>query len=279
MSSNRSTTGVVEDIRDRIAKGKDVYVEHREIDEELDFTALTPAYTVSPGSKRVKIEGSITFYKCQFKGKITGYRTNSTLTENTAVSFAKNITFIECTFEEEVNLRACTVIDLACFSNCFFLKKANFEECDFRGHAVFAKNQFKEDARFQNVYFGNKADFFRSEFFERFNFQGAVFMLDAQFSSLKSYKSADFATAQFNGHAFFNYSEWQGQAGFEDAWFKGRCEFLSVRFEKAAFKNCRFFDAPRFDQAAVASNLDLTGARYLSGEAQLTGIDAAKVSK
>ncbi|MBK8702501.1 MAG: pentapeptide repeat-containing protein [Saprospiraceae bacterium] len=225
MSSDPASNNIGDDIRDRLSKGKDVYIEHREIKEDLDFTAIAPTYTATPGARRAVVSGAVTFVKCQFKGKVTGYRSDPTGTENTATFFAKNITFIECTFEEEVNLRACTVNDLVCFTNCFFLKKAIFEEGDFKDNAIFSKSQFKGEARFQNIFFRKKADFLRTEFFERVNFQGAAFALDAQFSSAKSYKSVDFATVQFNGHTFFNYADLQGQAVFDDAWFKGRCEF------------------------------------------------------
>lgn len=265
------------DFRERLAKGQDVYVEKKDINEPLDFTALVSGYAIAPGTKRVEIGGAVTFYKCQFKGKVSGYSVNQDGSETTAVKFAKNLTFIECTFEDEVNFRACSVGDLACFSNCYFLKKAVFEEADFNDFGLFTKNQFKGETRFQNAFFRKKGDFLRTEFFDRVNFQGSVFALDAQFGSVKFYKTADFATAQFNGHAFFNYSEWLDSAVLSDAWFKGRSEFLQAKFNQASFKNSRFYSTPLFAQAGVQGALDMTDCKYLEGKPDWEGVDKGKV--
>lgn len=264
------------DFRSRIAKGKDVLVENQEITEALDFCSLAPVYVLGSGVQRVQINSSVTFRKCRFRAKVS-----ASLREPgkpmTAAGFAKNLTFEECTFDEEVDFRACSVQDLANFAKCTFAKKANFEECDFANYAIFTGSHFQQDVRFQNSFFRKRGDFLHVEFGGSVNFQGAVFTLDAQFGNVKSYKSADFTLVQFNGHAFFNYAELHGRTQFDDCWFKGRSEFMQSKLVDVSMKNCRFFGRPRFDQAKVDIGLDVGGTHWQGGAPSWTDVDRAKV--
>ncbi len=265
-----------DDFRSRLSKGKDVYVENQEIEKELDFTQLVSAYSLSPGTKRGIVGGSVTFIKCRFKSRVIAYH-NDPGGAATATSFARNLTFVNCTFDEEVNFRACSVQDLASFSNCTFVKKAIFEEGDFADNAVFSQSQFQSDARFQNTFFRKRADFLKVEFDQSVNFQGAVFTLDAQFGNLKSFKYADFSLVQFNGHAFFNYAECHGRATFDEAWFKGRTEFMQVKFVTTSMKNCWFFCKPRFNKTTVDISLDLEGCHWAGEQPDWAETDQQKV--
>ena len=265
-----------DDFRTRLAKGKDVYVQNQQIDAELDFTTLLPAQVLTPGARRVFIAGAVTFYKCRFKKKVSAYRTDKDGV-TTAAAFAKNLSFVNCTFDDEVNFRACSVQDLACFANCTFVKNAVFEESDFAHYAVFTEAHFLGDTRFQNAFFRKKADFLRTEFNQPVNFQGAAFTLDAQFGAIKSYTYTDFSLAQFNGHAFFNYAECYGRATFDDAWFKGRCDFIKVKLVTASMRNCWFFGKPRFDELNIDISLDMENSHWPGEKPDWEGVERRKL--
>jgi uncharacterized protein YjbI with pentapeptide repeats len=271
-----SSGGARGDFRDDIAQGKDVFLENQTIDEPLDFTALLPAHTSVPGAQIAVAEGAVTFLKCHFKGKVSGFVAGQNGSSKT-VSFQKNITFNECTFDEEVTFRGCAVQELACFTGSTFVKKANFESADFTNEALFNECKFMSDARFQNIYCRKKANFLHTEFGKTVSFQGAIFTLDAQFGAVKSYGFTDFSTAQFNGHAFFNYGEWHGQTSFEDAWFKGRCEFLQGKFVTATMKQAWFLGKPRFEEANIDISLDLAGCHWGGGMPVWTEEQKAKI--
>lgn len=264
------------DFRDRLSKGKDVLVENQEIGEALDFCDFASAYTLATGAERAQIGASVTFRKCRFRAKVSACRREAGK-PMIAVSFAKNLSFEDCTFDEDVDFRACLVQDLTNFANCTFAKKVNFEEGDFANYAIFTGCHFQQDVRFQNTFFRKRGDFLHAEFGGTVNFQGAVFALDAQFGNVKSYKSADFTLVQFNGHAFFNYAELHGRTQFDDGWFKGRGEFMQGKLVDVSMKNCRFFGQPRFDQANIDIGLDVAQVHWLGGPPSWTDVDRAKV--
>jgi uncharacterized protein YjbI with pentapeptide repeats len=264
------------DFRSQLAKGEDVFVENQEIAGDVDFTAVAPGQLVAPGNRRVNVRSAVTFRKCRFKGKVTGFRMDSDGTA-TACAFGRNLSFIECTFEGEVNFRANAVADLACFSGCVFMQKASFEDADFQNHAWFGQSRFEDEGRFQNANFRRKADFFKAEFSKACSFQGGFFASDAQFGGLKSYKYADFSLAQFSGHVFFNYAELHGQALFDNAWFKGRSEFISTKFVTASFKEAWFLGQTRFNKSLIDQSLDLAGLHVTGEQPDWTGVDQARV--
>jgi uncharacterized protein YjbI with pentapeptide repeats len=272
-SSNEDDGG---DFRSLLQKGKDVLVEGQVIKDDLDFTAYGTSYQIAPATNRVNIVSAITFNKCRFKGKLIAYK-SEVGGKVTATSFAKNITFVECTFEDEVVFRGTTAQEQVSFAKSIFLKKANFEELDCNTYAVFSECRFSSDVRFQNAYFRKKSDFLKSEFAESVNFQGAYFMLDAQFSTVKSFKRADFSLAQFYGHVFFNYAEWNGNVSFEDTWFKGRAEFVHTKFVSATMKNAWFFGKPRFEQAIVDISIELSGVHWQGGKPDWGNVDKGKL--
>jgi hypothetical protein len=258
------TAVVTDDFRRQIAKGQDVLVENQEIADAVDFTELVTAQLVAPGNRRAHVGSAVTFRKCRFRGRVTAFRADTDGTVTT-IAFGKNLSFIDCTFDDEVSFRGAAVTDLACFSGCIFLKKAVFEDLDALNNAWFSQSRFDDEARFQNANFRRKADFFEVEFGKPCNFQGAVFAGDAQFGGVKSYKYADFSTAQFSGHAFFNYAELHGQAMFDNTWFRGRAEFISSKFVTASFKNSWFLGQTRFNKAVIDQQLDMAGV-HVTGE-------------
>lgn len=277
-TSGAANTGadLTGDFRRQLAKGQDVLVENQEISDELDFTALVPAQLVAPGNRRAHVASAVTFRKCRFRGRVSAYRQGPDGTVTT-VAFGKNLSFIDCTFDDEVSFRGASVTDVACFSGCIFLKKTSFEDADLQNNAWFSQSRFEEEARFQNANFRRKADFFKAEFGRPVNFQGAVFAGDAQFGGLKSYKYSDFSTAQFSGHAFFNYGELYGQTVFDNTWFRGRAEFISAKFVTASFKNSWFLGHTRFNKATIDQQLDMADVHVTGEKPDWTDADREKI--
>jgi uncharacterized protein YjbI with pentapeptide repeats len=250
--------------RGEIRKGRSVVVSNRVIEGAVDFTALGEPVHAGINFSRVYLNGGVTFVNCRFKGGLIGF-TGGGSESVTAVTFQKNLTFIQCIFESEVMFRSLEVEGQAIFSGCTFMANANFELADFRDEVIFSGSHFSGDVRFQNLFLRDKADFFKTEYAGSVNFQGSVFSREAQFGVTRCLRQADFSMVQFLGHAFFNYAACQDRITFENSTFRGRVSFIEARFSKMNCRKSWFWSIPEQEGMIVSDYLDTEGARWLMG--------------
>ena len=247
---------------DAIRSGADVFVQDKTIENDLDFTKLVQGNMISEGVMQGRTASSITFARCTFKGKITGFRTDEKGGMHTTI-FGRNLSFLHCKFEKEVNLRGAIVSGRADFTGSTFKSTTNFEEVSFQENAFFNNAVFEAEARFQNSFFTKKANFMQCSFEKAVNFQSAFFNWEAQFNVAKMLEYADFSLVTFSHDAFFNYIESAKRFVMEGATSRGRFELMSSHLNEANLSNANFTGLCRFNDAQISTNLNFTNTRFV----------------
>jgi len=98
----------MDNLKELIKSGKDVYVENADFSGDIDLTAFLQKNLISEGVYGAKTSSSITFNNCRFNGKVIAFRTENNA--STMVSFLSNLSFINCQFNFEVNVRGCSIL-------------------------------------------------------------------------------------------------------------------------------------------------------------------------
>src|SRR5690349_6992257 len=84
-------------MKELLQSGKDVFIENRVFQEDIDITSLLDSNQVSEGIYQVKTSSSITFKNCRFEGKIIAFKNkNDVRLINT--TFLSNVSFLQCIF-------------------------------------------------------------------------------------------------------------------------------------------------------------------------------------
>ncbi len=247
-----------------IKAGKNVVFEDKAFNSDWDFTAELERVAETEGMDRVYVASAITFKKCTFKGKVVAM-VNGASGGGVSSYFQKNVSFINCIFEEEVNMRAATFLAVCSFQGSSFLKGANFEECTFMNDAYFNDTKYREETRFQNITAMKKSNWMKARFESNVSFQGATFYNDAQFSTAEFQKYADFTVSVFQNNCFFNYCKFGPQAIFNSSSFSHRVEMLSSSFQKIEMRTCLFVLPPKFYQNEITGTIDFSKSIFVSG--------------
>jgi uncharacterized protein YjbI with pentapeptide repeats len=247
---------------DAIRTGADVFVQDKTIDNDLDFTKLVQGNMISEGVMQGKTAASITFVRCTFKGNVKGFRTDEKGGMHTTI-FGRNLSFLQCKFEKEVNLRGAIVMGRADFTGSTFKGITNFEEVSFQENAFFSNAIFQAEARFQNSFFTKKANFMQCTFEKPVNFQSAFFNWEAQFNVAKMLEYADFSLVTFSHDAFFNYIESSKRLVMEGATSRGRFELMNSHLNEANLSNANFAGFCRFNDAQIGTQLNFTNSRLV----------------
>ncbi len=92
-------------IQDALNSGKDLYFENQTFTEDIDLTEVLPATLISEGIYQVRTTSAITFKNCTFEGKVLAYK-RSDESKTVITSFQSSLSFIGCSFKEEVSFRA-----------------------------------------------------------------------------------------------------------------------------------------------------------------------------
>jgi uncharacterized protein YjbI with pentapeptide repeats len=254
-----------------LKSGKDIYVENKTFNSDVDFTTVNPAYMESPGMYRSEVSSSVTFKNCVFNGKVIAHRKDK---KNNAysVSFLRNATFINCSFRNETDFEGCIVYGQANIIESMFGKTANFENAHFLSDAVFSKSIFSEEARFQNTFFNNRTNFHDAFFYKSVSFQNAYFNLEASFIVAKFLGYADFSLINANSNIFFNYADFKSKAVFNNSKLNDRAEFSNARFIDVELKSCRFYGTTTFSNASAHGQMNLSGATFIFAKPDTTSL-------
>jgi len=257
-SATVEASQIIEDMK----AGKNLLIENKTVNGDIDFTALGGSTKESPGLNRVYVSSAVSFVNCIFNGRISSYSSSNDLA--TLCDFSKSLSFLECQFKEDVLFRESIFHSNVIFNKSFFVKKATFEGSRFMGEAQFNGVSFGEEARFQNIFFYNKTNFMDAAFGKTAYFQSSNFYADAQLSTTRWEGYADFSLCVYHGGCFFNYSVFNNKAIFNNSTFRGRAEFFQAKFTgNSEFKNCYYFGNVNMQAATVITGLDLSGSYYL----------------
>jgi hypothetical protein len=258
-----------------ITDKKDVFYKDVTFDEDIDFTKFDKNL-ISEGVYQVRIVSSITFQNCTFKGKVTAYlrdeKNNTILT-----AFQSNVSFIGCTFQDDVSFRASSVLGRTDFTNSLFLKDASFEECTFFQNAYFRATSYHGELRFQNAIFMQKANFLNAQFDVTASFQLAIVHGEAQFSSTKFMGYADFGLITCYGNFFANYAVFNDRAIFNNGFYQCQADMNSATFKQCEINKCRYFGETRFAKSTVEEHLSFDNSFFLFGMPDLSSFDKEKL--
>lgn len=232
----------------QINAGKKIFYENKLIDGALDFTKVKKSYIESRATVRHEINSPITFLGCRFNGKIIA------ATEKTGIkhwlNFNKNLTFIDCEFDEELLIKEASVAGIVNFSQSKFRKKMYFEGVHFKGRATyFRQTEYRDKAIFHRAVFEGDAIFMNAVFNDACGFQNIIVKGNAQFNA-----------ANFNGYAEFSKTICFGNFAMNEANVAGTIDFTGSRF----FGDCRFYNtkfagSARFNQIIFYGETDFTG--------------------
>jgi uncharacterized protein YjbI with pentapeptide repeats len=251
-------------LTESVKNNKNIFYENKTFSSEWNLISPAESIMETAGMFRNYINSSVTFKKCVFKGNVNASLTEQT-GKTTSIYFIKNVSFIDCIFEGDLNFRA-SVFSASCtFQGCSFLKGANFEECTFMQEAYFNETKYRDNGYFQNSVFMKKANWMSARFEANVSFQGAVFYNDAQLSNAEFQKYADFSVATFQMSCFFNYCVFGKQVVFNSSSFSKRMELVSTKIQKAEFRNCTFYLSPLFNEANVTEHIDFSKSIFFSG--------------
>lgn len=275
-TGQKKSTSNEPEMNNQLKSGTNIYFENKTINVDLDFTNLLPAVNESNGINRCYINSAITFKQCTFKGKISGYITE-TSGKSTMTYFQKSVSFIDCIFDDDVNLRGAIFAAPVNFQGCSFVKKTDFQECQFYSDAFFNETKYREEAFFQNSVFMKKMILMNARFESNVYFQNSVFYFDAQFSNAEFQKYADFTVCTFQMGAFFNYCKFQQQAIFNSSIFSKRFEILKITANKAELRKCYFGFVPKLMQSDFSELLDFSGSHFAMGIPVLKDITTKEI--
>lgn len=222
-----------------LAKGKDVLLVDKIILDDLDFVE------VGEGTEELKnvythyIYSSIVFKNCQFKGKVITHRLGKKILHRSF--FMKNLSFIQCVFEDEVAIQQSTVQGITNFSESVFNKKVSLETSVFQSNVFFDKVTCQNEARFQNALFQQDFSSIESFFYQLVSFQRTTFKGNTTCSSVEFHHNVDFGLTVFDGPFLFNYNKLKLKSNFNKINCRGKFECLNTTFEKeATFKEAIF---------------------------------------
>ncbi|MBU0486336.1 MAG: pentapeptide repeat-containing protein [Bacteroidetes bacterium] len=267
------------DIKKTLIKGENVVISGQEFSDDIDFTEIIAGIEESTKHFRCWIPGGISFFNCTFKGKVLGYKSGDGI--STSVTFEKNLTFNNCSFQESVDFRESNVTGLVDFSGSIFYKTSTFEGFSCNNNDVrFAETVFKDEAKFQRSQFNGNVNFMRAIFENHAYFQNATFGGFAQFGACVFSKYTDFINLKAKGDIFFNYTEFKDKFLMNNSTIDGRAEFIEAKFGKInEIKKTIFLGITRFEKADLKGSLDLSGSAFYYAKPATQGMIKSEESK
>ncbi len=211
-----------------LAEGKDIILADKIIIDDLDFTKATSGAEDLKGVFTHYINSSIVFKNCEFKGKIVSYHLEKQNLHRTF--FQKNLTFIQCIFEQEVEIKQSTVQGICNFSESVFNKILSLETSIFYAGIFLDKVTVQGGGRFQNVICFQDFSCMKSFFYAMTSFQRAVFKGNIMCVSTEFYESVDFGLTTMYHDFLFNYNILPAQVSFNYMNCRGKYECLNTKF-------------------------------------------------
>lgn len=282
---NRNTNTSTQDTKDSITiqsdkinkllkNGENVLFTSAIVKGIIDFTASSGALNENINVERVYINSGISFSNCTFENKITAYAVANKI--NTFCNFDKNVTFINCTFKDDVVFTESIFGGIVVFNNCTFEKKAIFEGALFEfKNTYFTECEFKDEGRFQRTIFRGEVNFIKTKFHKAVFFQNARFFDVAQFGACRFYHYSDFSSITAYSAIMFHYIETSElkEITFNNSNFKGKTEFIDAKFMgNTDFSACIFNGQTKFNNSKIHKDFNLEKSRFTAGKPITEGL-------
>ena len=249
------------DIIRQLQGGAHVSLQGKKIIGDLDFTTIDNAYHEGMGVYRCEVPGSVTFIECQFTGEVRAFRKEEKSVRQ--VSFLRNLSFLDCRFEQPVDLRMMVVEGDSRWQKSVFQKEVQLTGATFERSANFKEADFIGPFQAQDVQFTGRADFMDAVWENTATFQAAQFHQEAQFGVARFLDYVEFNSVWAQRAFLFSYAQFHGRAFFKNARFDDRTEFFKATFHQtASLANSRFAGEVKLQEVAINENLSLEKCRF-----------------
>ena len=244
----------VEEIIDKISKGKPVIYHDVIINGDLDLSAANLSIININRNLDLSIRDT---YKLKDKVRIVNSNINilnSTINGDLRFSntkFLKNVRIQSTNFYGLADFTGCTFNGNAFFANDRFFNQTSFDVCTFNNNAIYTSSNFMGEAQFRLCQFAKNADFFKSIFENNAYFLYSIFFGDAEFENAIFRRYTYFWYSQYN-NANFKKCRFMDDAYFEDSFFNKTAAFMNCQFSGYAyFGRCRFNDMVIFNNSQL----------------------------
>ena len=226
-------------------------------------------------STRNYIESPIIFENCTFKGKIIGRINNGKIIR--LASVGKNFSFVNCTFQDEIDLQQVDFQGQVMFIDCQFQKETTFAGSNFNfSHNFFSNCKFLNTISFASSRFIGSANFLKTEFTKSV-FQLSVFYSTAQFGATNFNDFTDFISCRFLSSVFFNYAEFQKEVDFSGSEFLSRTEFMNCKFNfLTKFEKSLFLKEFKLNKAEIKGVFTLSDVIFVTRKPEIESLNIIK---
>ena len=202
------------DIMKDIKNGKTISYNNTIIEGTLDFTFMQDAMTKLPERKKNSwwntnsnsdnkvektIENKISFINCTFKDDVLAYIPDENSGYTFTASFENEVIFKDCTFERK-----------AMFKYSRFERNSNFQGSKFEDDNTFKYAKFDKDISFEHTTFKEPATFKYAKFNRNVSFSNSVFEETATFKYAKFSDGVSFKNTNFKEDLIIKYTEISG---------------------------------------------------------------------
>ena len=203
---------IMEDIKD----GKSISYENVTITGELDFTYMEEKLPDLPkksrwwnngGSNTVKesVDVNISFVNCTFEEDVLAYIHDDPSGYTFTADFDKDVVFRNCEFKRNAMFKYSDFDDNADFSGTKFQRESTFKYAEFDESADFSDTYFDDDATFKYAQFDEGASFKDAVFEESLNIKYMKARGDFDISGMDVRDDIDAKYTRINGRSFTNY--------------------------------------------------------------------------
>lgn len=259
-----SAQQLIEDIN----KGKPLTYRDVTFEGDVFFTEVENTTQLAPNTILVSVEMPLYFERCQFTGKVSGFNRTGDTTEISR--FTGAVTFYNCRFEKEVDLRGATFDHHFSVNNSLFDGDAQLQAVKVNGDlriekAIFSLGLFLQEATIRGICWAKEA-----EVLGQLSTQQADFWQNAVFAGVHVRGYADFGLTLFRRSAFFEYGKYEDRVNYSGAIFRHRAEWTKARFAQTAdMSNTWHAFTPVFTGVEKNEPFVFTNARFDGGELQI----------
>lgn len=189
-------------------EGKDLTYENATISGVLDLTPYQEKKDDLPSKSWFgmntnaidhTIVGNITFVNCTFEDDVLAYFHDDKSEYTFNADFEGDVIFKNCNFKKGAAFKYSNFDGIADFSGSSIRDEANFKYAEFNNESYFNKIDFSSEANFKYA-----------EFDELVSFAGSIFDSEANFKYTEIDNGVDFSNALFNGLLNLKYTELNG---------------------------------------------------------------------
>lgn len=244
------------DILKSIQTGKNINAVKATFADDIDLTLVTPSYTT--GIKILKHETavSLSFKDCTFKGKFIAYRSDKANFHH-QMAFLRNVTFINCVFEDTVVFRDADVYQVFNLTGCTFQKAALFQGMQLRSRSnLLAECTFNEACLMQALFCDGNLNMLHSEFWGPLQLDFAVINGDLLAGAAGFHQKLYIPSMRVGGYTSLAGARFSNDCTLAGCIFSGDLDLKSALVQKGLYlAGCRFNAQVKFQQADIKNML------------------------